>query len=203
VITLPAFPASAGYAGLAGFIAGESAGLPLPGETSLIAAALLASDGRLSLPVVIVVAASAAIVGDNAGYLIGRHGGRRLLARPGRWAERRKRLLVRAEALFARHGGKTVFFARWAPGLRVTAAWAAGTARMRWPRFLFWNALGGIAWATTVGLAGFFLGKAASTILAAVGAAVLAAFILVALVAVGLVLLRRHRRCGTTSSTSS
>jgi membrane-associated protein len=180
----------AAYAGLAALVGGESAGLPIPGETSLLASAVLASDGRLALPLVIAVAAGAAIAGDNVGYLIGRRGGRWLLARPGRWEQQRRRLLAQGEAFFERHGGKAVFLARWAPGLRVTGAWMAGAGQMRWSRFLVWNALGGAAWASTIALAGFFLGKTASAIAGSAGVAVL---VLVAAFAAGVLLVRRHR----------
>lgn len=167
-------PATVGYAGVALLVGVESAGVPVPGETSLIAAAVLASQGHLSLPLVIVVAAAAAIVGDNVGYAIGRRGGRWLLTRPGRWQRSRTHLLERGEAFFARHGARAVFFGRWIPWLRVTAAWLAGANRMPWPRFLVWNALGGVVWATSIGVAAYFLGKAAEAVFGAIGLAVLA-----------------------------
>ena len=154
-----------GYVALGLLIAGESAGVPLPGETALITAGILASRGDLSLPLVICVAAAAAIVGDNVGYVIGRRGGRWLLTRPGRWEARRVALVARGEGFFARHGGKTVFFGRWLPVLRITAAWLAGVHHMEWKRFVFWNALGGIGWATTVGLAAYFAGEAVKVLI--------------------------------------
>jgi membrane protein DedA with SNARE-associated domain len=187
-------PSTAGYAGVALLVGGESAGVPVPGETSLIAAAVLASQGHLSLPLVIASAAVAAIVGDNVGYVIGRRGGRWLLTRPGRWKESRTRLLERGDAFFARHGAKAVFLGRWVPFLRVTAAWVAGANRMRWPRFLFWNALGGITWATSVGVSAYFLGKAAAAILGAVGLAMLTLTVVVCL---ALLLVRRRRRAAS------
>src|SRR5919106_3215523 len=95
-------PAGIGYPVLFAFVAAESAGALVPGETSLIVAAALASQGQLSLPLVIAVAAGAAIFGDNVGYVIGRKGLRRLLDRPGRWAAGRRRLLARGEIFFAR-----------------------------------------------------------------------------------------------------
>ena len=129
-------------------MAAESSGLPVPGETSLIAAAILASQHQgLSIEVVIAVAALGAIVGDNIGYVLGRQAGRRLLTREGRWLERRRRFLVQGEAFFERHGSRAVFLARWLPGLRVVGSWLAGAHHMRWRTFLLWNALGGIAWA--------------------------------------------------------
>jgi membrane-associated protein len=184
------FSPAVGYAGLAAFVGAESAGLPVPGETSLIAAAVLASQGRLSIPLVIAVAAGAAIVGDNIGYLVGRRGGRWLLTRRG-WAEsRRERLLARGEAFFERHGGKAVFLGRWLPWLRITAAWLAGASRMPWPRFLLWNGLGGVAWATSIGLAAYFLGQAAAAVIGATGIILLA---LVGAAGTGALLVRRQR----------
>lgn len=167
-------PANVGYPLLFLLVGAEAAGALVPGETSLIVAAALAAQGRLSLPLVIALAATAAILGDNAGYLIGRRGLRRLLDRPGRWSTRRRRLVAEGEAFFARHGSAAVFFGRWLPGLRVVASWLAGANRMRWRRFLLWNALGGIAWASTVGTAAYLLGRSASGSLGVVGLAGLA-----------------------------
>jgi membrane protein DedA with SNARE-associated domain len=143
-------------------IAIESAGVPVPGETTLIVAAFLSrpEQGHFSLGWVIVVAAAAAILGDNAGYWLGRLGGRRLLDRwafTGRYAER---VLPPAERFFAKHGAKTVFFGRFVALLRVTAAWMAGISHMRWRTFLFWNAVGGIVWATGVALLAYWAGTA-------------------------------------------
>ena len=141
----------------------ESFGIPLPGETVLIAFGVLAAEGHYSIEVVIVVAAAAAIVGDNFGYwLIGRLGGRALFERWGWLRSYAQRVLPRAERIMARHGGKTVFFGRFIAILRFTAAWVAGLGRMKWWKFLFWNAAGGIAWATSVGLVAFWAGKAAA-----------------------------------------
>jgi membrane protein DedA with SNARE-associated domain len=140
----------------------ESFGLPLPGETALIACAALASQGALSIVAVIVTAILAAIIGDNLGYLVAREGGRKLLYRyrlSRRYAEQ---YLPRGERFFEAHGGKTVFIGRFVAVLRVTAAWIAGLSHMPWWRFFFWNAAGGIVWATTVGLIAYYLGDAAA-----------------------------------------
>jgi membrane protein DedA with SNARE-associated domain len=141
----------------------ESFGIPLPGETALIAFGVLASQGNYDIAAVIAVAAAAAIVGDNLGYwVIGRWGGRALFQR---WAWLRRysdTVLPRAEQLMQRHGGKTVFFGRFISILRFTAAWAAGLGRMHWWKFFFWNAAGGICWATLVGLVSYYGGKAAA-----------------------------------------
>lgn len=142
-------------------VAIESFGIPVPGETALIAVGVLASQGHYSIVTVIALAAAAAIIGDNLGFwLIGRRGGRALIARFG-WVERRtQHVLPRAEALIDRYGGRAVFFGRFVSVLRETIAWVAGLAGMSWPRFLFWNALGGIVWASGIGLLAYFGGKA-------------------------------------------
>jgi undecaprenyl-diphosphatase len=199
-------PANVGYPLLFVLVGAESAGALVPGETSLIVAAALAGQGRLSLPVVIAVAAGAAILGDNIGYLIGRRGLRRLLDRPGRWAAGRQRLVARGEAFFLRRGSAAVFFGRWLPGLRVVASWLAGANHMRWRRFLLWNALGGIAWASTVGTAAYLLGRSASGSLGAIGFAGIAIAALVYLVSRirrELTPTRRSRRRRTSETASS
>ena len=140
----------------------ESGGVPLPGETALIAAGIFASRGELPIEAVIAVAAAAAIIGDNIGYWIGRTGGRKLLERwrpLARWSER---VLPWAERFFERHGAKTVFIGRFFSVLRVTAAWMAGVSRMPWWKFFAWNAAGGICWALLVGLLAYYLGHAAA-----------------------------------------
>jgi membrane protein DedA with SNARE-associated domain len=154
---------------LFGVVCLESAGLWLPGETALIAAGVYASNGHLSIIGVIVVAAVAAIIGDNIGYWAGREGGRRLLYHwdwLGRIADR---VIPPAERFFERHGGKAVFFARFFGGLRVTGAWMAGITRMTWWRFLSWNAAGGIVWAIGIGLLAFYAGKAVADSIARYG----------------------------------
>lgn len=144
----------------------ESAGVPLPGETALIAASVLASQGSFSLLSVIVVAAAAGIIGDNAGYWIGRTAGRQLLMRWRPVARYMETMLPSAERFFVRHGGKAVFLARFVFGLRVIGALVAGIAGMEWWRFLAWNAAGAVAWATSVALVAYWLGE---TVAKAVG----------------------------------
>jgi membrane protein DedA with SNARE-associated domain len=151
----------AGYPLLFLIVMAESSGVPLPGETALIAAALLASAGKLEIQFVIAIAAAAAIVGDNLGYLVSRRAGRPLLERPGRFERQRREVLVVGERFFERHGPKAVFFGRFILGLRTWASWLAGATKMPWRSFLFWNALGGICWATAVGLIAYFLGHSA------------------------------------------
>jgi membrane protein DedA with SNARE-associated domain len=142
----------------------ESFGLPIPGETSLITFAVLASEGHYDIRWVIVIAAAGAIIGDNLGFwLVGRLGGRELFER-WNWLHRySQRILPRGEALMERHGGKIVFFGRFVSILRYTVAWIAGLSKMGWSKFLFWNAAGGIAWATAVALIAYYLGHAVIT----------------------------------------
>ena len=183
-------PANVGYAAVFALIAVETMGIPVPGETALIGAALLAHDGRLDITVLVVLAAAAAIIGDNIGFAIGRKGGRRLFSRPGPFHRHRLAVLAHGEPFFARHGPKAVFLGRWVSGLRIASAWLAGMNRMDWPTFLFWNALGGMAWAVSIGLGVYFLGHVAEQVISAAGPAAAAAGV-VALVAF---LAWRHRR---------
>jgi len=171
-----------GYLLLVVLVGGESMGLLLPGETVLIAAAVLAHGGSLQIPVVIALAAASAIVGDNIGYALGRSGARSLLLMAGPFRARRTTLLARAEAFFARHGRQAVFIGRWVPFLRITAGWLAGTSRMPWPTFALWNAAGCVSWAVSVGLAGYALGAAATGALVTVLFVSLSVFVLVAVV---------------------
>ncbi len=141
----------------------ESFGLPVPGETALIACSVLASQGSLSIVWVIVVGVLAAIVGDNLGYWAARKGGRPLLERHRLTRPYAEKYLPRGERFFAKHGGKAVFLGRFVAVLRVTAAWVAGISHMHWWRFLAWNAAGGIVWATGVALVSYYLGDAAAS----------------------------------------
>lgn len=144
-------PTGVGYPALAALILGESAGLPLPGETALITAAGLASGGVLSLPLVIAVAAVAAIIGDTLGYWIGRRRGRAFLLRDGALAGHRRRAVSRADRFFVGHGSLTVLVSRFIPGVRVVAAVMAGTTQMSYRRFAVANTCGAVLWATAVG----------------------------------------------------
>jgi membrane protein DedA with SNARE-associated domain len=185
-------PEHVGYAAVAVFVGMEASGVPVPGETALIAAAVLASQGELSIELVIAIAAAAAIVGDNIGYLLGRRYGRRLLERPGRTQDRRLVALERGERLFDHHGAKAVFLGRWVALLRIWAAWLAGMAGMRWRTFLLWNALGGIGWALFFGLLGYWGGEATAELVARLGVG--AAVAVIVAVAVFWLVLHRRRR---------
>jgi membrane protein DedA with SNARE-associated domain len=147
----------------------ESFGLPVPGETALIACSVLASQGALPIAWVVVVGVLAAIVGDNLGYWAARKGGRPLLERHRLTRSYAEKYLPRGERFFAKHGGKAVFLGRFVAVLRVTAAWVAGISHMNWWRFLAWNAAGGIVWATLVSLISYYLGDAAESALGRYG----------------------------------
>jgi membrane protein DedA with SNARE-associated domain len=183
-----------GYPVLGLLVGLESAGIPLPGETALVAGAALAKHGGLQIEVVIAVAAAAAIIGDSAGYAVSRRYGRKLLTRPGRTQTRRMEVLTRGEAFFDRHGPKAVFFGRWITGLRVWASWLAGITHMPYRQFLMWNALGGITWAITIGLVGYIVGTAAEQIIstAGLGAAIVVGVLVIAAI-IYLHIRRRHK----------
>ena len=158
-------PPNVGYSVVFALIAVETMGIPVPGETALITAALLAHDGKMNIVPLIALAAAAAIIGDNVGFAIGRKGGRRLFELPGPFHRHRMEELAVGEPFFARHGPKAVFLGRWVAGLRIASAWLAGMNKMHWPRFLFWNALGGICWATSIGLGVYIAGHAFEQVL--------------------------------------
>ena len=142
------------------FVAIESTGIPFPGETTLLVAAIYAgTTHRLAIALIIVAAASGAILGDNLGFWVGREVGHRLLRRYGHIIHLDERKLKLGQYLFMQYGSKVVFFGRFVAVLRAWAAFLAGTNRMRWASFLLYNALGGMLWATLYGLGGYFLGN--------------------------------------------
>jgi membrane protein DedA with SNARE-associated domain len=172
------FVAEYGYIGIFVLVALESAGVPMPGETALVSGAVLAGRGDLHIALVIACAAFAAILGDNAGYWVGREFGFPLVYRYGSYIGVDEGRLKVAQYLFMRHGGKIVFFGRFIAILRAFAAFLAGVNHLRWPRFLFFNALGGIVWATLFGLGGYFLGLAFEHYARPVGVAALIAAVI-------------------------
>ena len=163
----------------------ESIGLPVPGETALIGAALYAgSTGKLEIWGVIAVAIAGAIIGDNIGFSIGRYGGAKLLLRHGHRIGLHEGRLKIGIWLFRRHGGKVVFWGRFVSILRTYAAFLAGTNQMAWGRFLVFNAAGAVVWATAFGVAYYVFGSAlqklSTTIditLGVAGVAILVAFL--------------------------
>jgi membrane protein DedA with SNARE-associated domain len=191
--TLTHLLATYGYLAVLLFVAIESTGIPFPGETILLVAAIAAGKThQLSIALVIVAGALGAILGDNLGFWVGREVGYRLLRRYGRYIRLDERRLKLGQYLFLKHGGKVVFFGRFVAVLRAWAAFLAGTNRMRWPRFLLFNATGGIVWATLYGLGGYFLGDNIHRLVGPVGIVLLVLAVL--LIMVGLVVVRRNEQ---------
>jgi len=174
-----------GYAAVFFGVFLENTGLPIPGETILLAGAALAHTGRLRLAAVIGTAIAGATLGDNLGFLIGRRGGRELLEKYGGRVGLTPARLREFDQFFERHGPKTVFAARFITGLRVVGAVLAGASGMRWRTFLVFNACGAVAWCTVIGFAGYALGQSWALLEVWIGRFGIAALVLVgALVAI-------------------
>ncbi|MFB9247724.1 DedA family protein [Sphaerisporangium melleum] len=148
-----------GYLAIALLVLLEDFGVPVPGETVLIAAAVSAGEGRLSIVAVVAVAFLAAVTGDNLGYLLGRTAGRRLVTRYGRYVFITPRRLARAEEFVGRHGAKVVIVARFIEGLRQLNGIVAGGAGMPWRRFLLCNAIGAALWVGVWASVGYLAGN--------------------------------------------
>jgi membrane protein DedA with SNARE-associated domain len=170
----------------------ENTGLPVPGETMLLAGAAMAQFGRLSLAKVITTAITGAILGDSLGFFIGRRGGRVLAERYGPGFGLGRRRLAEFDRFFARYGARTVFVARFITGLRVVCAVLAGASGLRWMTFLYYNATGAIVWSIAVAAAGYVLADSWDTLERWIGGAGLAAFVLFVL-AVGIAVARARR----------
>src|SRR5262245_23524922 len=172
----------------------ENTGLPVPGETALLAGAAMAQYGWLSLPRVILIAIAGAALGDNLGFFVGRRLGRGLAERFGSKVGLTAKRLAQFDRFFHRYGGRTVFIARFITGLRVFGALLAGTSGLRWPTFLFYNALGAISWCIVIGFAGYSLAYSWDTLEHWVGRSGLVAAAIAATVAlVGYLRARRAR----------
>jgi len=157
---LRTFIADYGYWAIALALLCENAGLPVPGETTLLLASFLAySEHKLHLGWIILVATCAATIGDNLGYAIGSYGGRPLLERYQNIFRIPSRTLERGESLFARFGAATIFFARFIFGLRVIAGPLAGVLRMPWKAFALFNFLGAAVWVTVIATVGYLFGR--------------------------------------------
>jgi membrane protein DedA with SNARE-associated domain len=152
--------ASYGFLAIGVIIALESMGLPLPGESVLVLAALYAAHHGHSITAVVAAAALGAMLGDNVGYWIGREFGYRLLRRYGSRIGLSPNKIKLGQYLFLRYGSAVVFFGRFVAVLRVLAAVLAGVNRMDWRRFLLANAAGAILWASAVGFSTYFFGGA-------------------------------------------
>ncbi|UIN32943.1 DedA family protein [Methylobacterium oryzae] len=180
-----------GYLAIFVIITLESAGLPLPGETVLLTSAAYAgSTGNINIAVVVAIAATAAILGDNAGYWVGRRWGLPLLLRKGHLIGLDHGRLKLGQYLFRRHGGKIVFFGRFTAMLRAYAAVLAGVNKLDARRFMAFNALGGVAWASIMGFGAYLCGRSIENVMGPVGLGLLA-FVLLGAVALWL-FMRRH-----------
>ena len=155
-----------GYWAVLGSIFFEDFGVPLPGETMLIAGAFFAALGHFGIGWVMLLAFVGAVAGDNVGYAIGRFGGRKLVLRFGRYVFLNEARLDGAEAFFGRHGGKVVTVARFVEGFRQLNGIVAGVSRMAWWRFLIFNALGAAMWVGAWGSVGYFFGDKLGAIVA-------------------------------------
>lgn len=171
----------------------EGMGIPVPGETALVAAAVYAgSTDKISIASVVLVAAMGAMMGDNIGYLIGRSIGLRLVVRYGRYVRLNESRLKIGRFLFLRHGGKIVLIARLIAVLRVLAPLLAGVNRMRWRYFFLMNAIGGICWASLFGGGAYLFGQEIKRVTGPVRLLLLLAAI--GLVIAGILFFRHHER---------
>jgi len=169
----------------------ENAGIPVPGETALLAGGALAHFGRLSLFWVVLTAICAAIIGDNLGFLIGRWGGRALADRHGWKIGLTAKRLQQFDRFFDRYGALTVFIARFVTGLRVVGAALAGASGLPWRTFLFYNAAGAVTWSIAIGGVGYLLAYSWVTLERWVGRTGVAALVLVAAVMLYMIIRRR------------
>ncbi len=142
----------------------ENFGIPLPGETILIAGAVYAGAGRLNIVAVGVVGFLAAVIGDNIGFAIGHFGGRALALRWGKYVFLTEERLDKAENFFDRRGAIVITFARFVEGLRQANGIIAGITGMHWLRFLAFNALGAALWVGTWVSLGYLAGSHITTI---------------------------------------
>jgi len=186
-----------GYWAVAIALLAENAGIPVPGETTLLVASFLAySEHKLNLSWIIVIATCAATLGDNLGYAIGYYGGRPLVERYQNFFRLSPATLARGEGLFVRYGSFAIFFARFVFGMRVIAGPLAGVLRMPWRAFLLFNFLGAAAWVTVIGGAGYLFGRHWSVFLRLLDRINLGILIVVVLAAV-YAIWKRHAKQGS------
>lgn len=180
-----------GYWAVMAFVGIESIGIPFPGETMLVAAAIYAgTTHQLDIGLVIAAATAGAVTGDNIGFWIGREFGFSLLLRYGRYIHVDERKMKLGQYLFLRWGGAVVFFGRFIAVLRTFAALLAGINRMSWGRFLVYNFAGGAVWASIFGLGGYIFGKAVGHFLSKAGIVLLVLAVLGGIV--GIIIIRRN-----------
>jgi membrane protein DedA with SNARE-associated domain len=182
-----------GYPVITAVVGLECAGIILPGETMLVAAALAASHGHLKIGFVVGAAAIGAVVGNLIGYCVGRFLGNQVLARHGWRIGLTGRRLALGRYMYARHGGKMVFFARYAAVLRSFSGLLAGANAMRWRPFLLWTVIGGLAWSCSMGFGAFWLGNKAKQLTGTASVAFAIAAVLIICLALYLARRNEHR----------
>jgi membrane-associated protein len=190
-----------GYWGVAAFLLMENAGVPLPGETVLLLASVLAfKSHELRLPWIIVVGTIACTAGDNIGYLIGSAGVRPLLERWKNFFHVKDEHIHGAEELLHRYGPVAIFFARFIAGARIVAGPLAGVLRMHWKTFALFNFLGALTWVTVIASLGYLFGSQLDRLLATVKHVELALLILL-LIGLAFYLWRRKKRNSSDNQT--
>src|SRR2546423_7404033 len=172
----------------------ENAGVPLPGETILLIAGYFAATGEFHLPLVMLIAATGAVVGDNIGFAIGHHYGRGVLLRFGRFVFLTPKRVRSMDQYFENHGNKTILVARFITGLRVFAALFAGASKMPWRVFVVYNVAGAILWSVVISLLGYLFGQSLPLLVKWVGRS--GTILLVAAIVIGIVVwrIRKYRR---------
>jgi membrane-associated protein len=164
--SLRAFIADYGYWAVAVALLSESAGIPVPGEITLLLASFLAyHEHRLQLGWIIVIATAATTLGGDLGYAVGHYGGRPLLDRYQNFFQIPPSMMKRGERMFARYGAAAIFFARFVFGVRIFAGPLAGVLRMRLRAFALYNFLGAVVWVTFIASAGYLFGQHWRTLL--------------------------------------
>jgi membrane protein DedA with SNARE-associated domain len=171
----------------------ENAGVPIPGETILLIAGYFASTGEFHLALVMLIAASGAVIGDNIGFAIGHHYGRNVLLRIGRFFFLTPKRFARMEKYFEDHGNKTILVARFITGLRVFAALLAGASKMPWRVFVVYNVAGAILWSVVITTLGYLFGSSLPLLVKWVGRS--GTILLIAAIVIGVVIwrVRKHR----------
>src|SRR5713101_926826 len=172
----------------------ENAGVPVPGETILLIAGFFAANGHFHLALVMLIAATGAVIGDNIGFAIGHHYGRGILLRFGRFVFLTPKRLERIENYFQSHGNKTILVARFITGLRVFAALLAGASKMRWRVFVVYNVAGAILWSVAITTLGYLFGQSLPLLVKWVGRSGTILLIAAIVVAVIVWRVRRHRK---------
>jgi membrane protein DedA with SNARE-associated domain len=172
----------------------ENAGVPVPGETILLIAGYFASTGKFHLGLVMLIAATGAVIGDNIGFAIGHHFGRSVLLRVGRFFFLTPKRFEYMENYFERHGNKTILVARFITGLRVFAALLAGASKMPWRVFIVFNLAGAILWSVVITTLGYLFGQSLPLLVKWVGRS--GTVLLISAIVIGIIVwrVRKHRR---------